>query len=141
MEDDIKQLVFNLMCDLKKRDINPIARAKLINAYLENTGQSQRSLALEIGVPKSTLEDWIMWGKITQKEYDGLKSEGYEHTDIYKSLRDGTLSGMPKAIDVTLNNCISKLEIFKIRPPHSKETKFLIGQLRHILDVIERQVK
>jgi hypothetical protein len=141
MEAVIKELVFNLMCDLKKKELDKFQRAKLIKSYLEDTGISQRQLALSIGVPKSTVEDWLLWDRMKPQEYDSLVKEGYTHTDIYESLRDGTLSGKDKAIDLALENCISRMQVFKIKPPTSSKTKVLIDELKHILEVIERQVK
>jgi transcriptional regulator with XRE-family HTH domain len=141
MEAVIKELVFNLMCDLKKKELDKFARAKLIRNYMVDAGISQRQLAFSIGVSKSTVEDWLRWENMTQAQYDTHIKQGYTPTDIYESLRDGTLSNKDKAIDAVLENCISKLQVFKIKPPFSPQTKNLIDKLDHILKVIERQVK
>jgi hypothetical protein len=140
MEDEVKELVFNMMCDMKKHELEPIGRAKLIQNYLEQTGLTGRMLAKRIGVPHSTLQDWLLWSRITKDQYDKHIQEGHSHLDIYKSLRGGTLGGK-LAIDLALQNCISKLEVFKLKPPTSKDTKLLIGKLRHILTVIEAQTR
>jgi len=141
MEDEMKELVFNMMCDLKKKEIEPKARAMLIQNYLDKTGLSGRALAKQLGIPNTTLQDWLLWGNITKEKYDEYIEAGHTHKDIYRSLRGGTLSGKSKAIDVVLNNCISKLEVFKLGPPYSRNTSKLIEELKRILDVIERQVK
>jgi hypothetical protein len=141
MEEEIRDLVFNLMCDLKKKDIQPIAKAKLIRTYLTDINLTERQLALRLGMPHSTLQDWLRWEKTGNEEYKKLREEGYSHLDIYNSLRSGVLSGKKKAIDVALQNCISKLEIFKIKPPFSKDTKQLLGKLKYVVSVIERQVE
>lgn len=127
------------MCDMKKKDIEPIGKAKLIQEYMDINGITGRQMAKRIGIPHSTLQDWLRWNRITHEEYDRLTKEGHNHMDIYKSLRGGALADK-KAIDVALKNCISKMEVFKIRPPYSKDTKLLISELKRILEVIERQV-
>jgi IS30 family transposase len=141
METEIKALVYNLMCDMKKQEIDPIGRAKLIQSYMDDTKISGRELSTQIGIAHSTLQDWLMWNKIDQKQYNNYVQEGHSDTDIYRSLRGGTLSGKHKAIDSALINCIRKLEIFKLRPPYSKDTKQYIAQLRKVLDVLESQVR
>lgn len=141
MEDEIKTLIFNLMCDMKKEEIAPIGRARLIQSYIESTGITGRQLAIRLGIPHSTLQDWLLWTKISQSQYQQYQEQGHTDSDIYRSLRGGTLSGRTKAIDQALQNCISKMELFKIKPPYSGDTKNLINQLKHILEVIENQVK
>ena len=135
-------LIYNFLCDLKKKEISPMVRAKLITDYLAKTGKSQRELARELGIPHSTLDDWCRWTNITETEYEELKKQGYGDTDIYRSIRQGTLSkGKEKAIDIALNTCISKMEVFKIKPPFSDKTMALLLQLERILKVIKKQVK
>lgn len=140
--DKLKEsMVYNFLCDLKKKEISPIDRANMLQEYLEAKCISQRQLARDLGIPHSTIQDWLKWASITKPEYDDLKEQGYTHEDIYHSLRDGTLSGKDKEIDKALENCISKLQFFKIRPPYSSKTINLIGELKRILKVIETQVK
>jgi hypothetical protein len=141
MEKDIQDLVFNLMCDLKKREIEPIGRARLIQSYLDSAGLSGRQLASRLGIPHSTMQDWLRWNRMSQEDYNGYIKAGHSHLDIYKSLRGGTLSGKEVAIDIALQNCISKMMIFKLKPPFSHDTKGLIKKLKNILNVIDGQVK
>ena len=141
MEREIKTLVFNLMCDLKKKEVEPKDRATLIRKYMDSEGLSARQMAITLGMPHSTVQDWLLWDKVSITEYDNYKDQGFTDKDIYRSLRGGTLSGTEKEIDLQLKNCISKLEVFKIKPPYSKDTKVYIDKLKHILEVIERQVK
>lgn len=141
METEIRDLVYNLLCDLKKKEINKFSRAKLIRAYLNDTNLSIRNLAKRMCISKSTIEDWLRWENIKEEEYEEYIEQGYTPTDIAYSLRDGTLSRKNVETDKALLACIRKLEIFKIKPPYSNQTRNLITQLRRILNVIEEQTK
>ena len=77
------EIVNNWLIDLRKKEVNLFERAKLIRAYLNNKELSIRSFSKEFGFPKSTIEDWLLWEKLTEKEYDKLIELGYTHTDIY----------------------------------------------------------
>jgi predicted XRE-type DNA-binding protein len=134
-------MVFNMMKDLSKKELDIRQRAALISEYIQKTGKSQRQVAYTIGVPHSTIQDWCRWNEISQEDYEDLKKKGFTHTDIYRSLRWGTLSRGNKALDDTLKNCISKLRFFKIKPPHTRQTKTLIGELLLVIRKIEAQVQ
>jgi len=164
MDKDIRDLVYNLLCDLKKKEIDKFVRARLIREYSNSRNISGRQLAKQLGIPKSTIEDWLRWDNLKPEQYEDYKEEGFTHTDIYESLRNGTLSQRATmaeaneerrdmtaqaltpykrevAIDKALNRTINILCVFKIKPPYSGDTKKLIKQLRQILDTIEGQIK
>lgn len=141
MDNELKELVYNLMCDLKKKEIEPAAKARLIQQYIASENLSQRQLARQLGIPHNTLQDWLLWGKLSDKDIDGYIGQGYTKSDIYRSLRGGTLSGKAKELDVALETCINKLRVFKLMPPYSTKSAKLIDELRKILDIIEKQVK
>lgn len=141
METEINSLVFNFMCDLKKKEINPVDKSKLIRQYLTDNNISIRELSRQTGIPHNTIEDWLLFEKITKTQYENYESEGFSKGDIYHSLRGGTLGEKPIQLDVTLKTCISKLQIFKIKPPYSKDTKYYLTALKKIIDSIEVQIK
>lgn len=141
MDEKMQDIVFNMMCDLKKKEIDPLFKASLIQEFMDSKGLTGRQMSKYMGVPKSTLQDWLRWNRISQEQYDTYIKDGYTETDIYRSLRGGSLAVNTKAIDSALENCISKLEVFKLRPPYSGDTKVLLDKLKHILNVIERQIK
>ena len=139
MDTEFKTLVFNLMCDLKKKEIEPLGRARIIKEYLDDSKISERELARQLGIGHSTIQDWLLWTEIDGQQYAEFKAGGATDTDIYRSLRSGTL-GKKKAIDTALETCISKLAVFKLRPPYSKDTPQLLAKLKRILAVIEKQL-
>lgn len=145
MDDKTKDiLIYNLLCDYKKKVVDKFELAYIVRTYMTDHKLSERGLGKVFAIPKSTINDILLWESITQKEYDGYIDEGYTHTDIYRSLRTGNLKKNKegrKEIDIVLTKCIYQIEFFKIRPPYSNETKELINKLRHVLEVIDQQIK
>ncbi len=64
---DENVLVFNFLLDLRKKEITPQERSKIIQNYLNNTGKSMRGLAKELGINQSTIQDWISMRQIKNK--------------------------------------------------------------------------
>lgn len=81
-------LTYNYLMDLKKKEIDSFERAKLIKEYLESNSLSIRKLAELTGIHHNTLQDWLLWTKISEERYYQLKLIGYTETDIYRHLRD-----------------------------------------------------
>jgi hypothetical protein len=85
---DMTLLKENFIIDLKKKQIDPFARAAIIRSYMETKGLSGRELARQMGIPHSTVQDWLLWKDIDDKKYEELKSAGLTATSIYRSLRE-----------------------------------------------------
>jgi transposase len=83
-----EEILFNYMLDLRKKDINRYERAKLIQKYLHDNKISQRQLAKEIGVPHSTIQDWLLVIRLEPEEYETMKDKGLSDTDVYRHLRN-----------------------------------------------------
>jgi len=83
-----EDLVHNWLCDLKKKNINQFERAKIIKLYMKEKSLSGRGFAKEFGIPKSSVEDWLLWLKLSEVEYIKYIEEGKTHTDIYRALRN-----------------------------------------------------
>lgn len=83
-----KTLIYNMLLDLRKKEIDPFERAKLIGQFLMANNMSQRRLAQELGVPKSTIEDWLLWNRITKNEYNQMIDHGANKTEVYRTLRN-----------------------------------------------------
>ena len=80
-------LVHNFIMDLKKKEVDPIDRAHLIKEFIRERKLSQRSFAYQFGIPKSTVEDWLLWNNIEREEKEKLQGEGISKTEIYRTLR------------------------------------------------------
>jgi transcriptional regulator with XRE-family HTH domain len=135
-------LIFNYLMDLRKKEINPIERAKIINEYLKKENLSQRELAKLIGVSHSTLQDWCMYEKLDNKKYEELKIEKQlNDTDIYRELRnnkDKPIEEMFKMnkIQFELQKAINSLDGYKKTVDKTPKTKQLILQLQNILNIM-----
>lgn len=136
MKKDLKnKLVLNMMLDMRKEDIDPFERAKLIKEFMsENNIPSQREMGRRLGVPHSTINDWLRWDKITEDEYQGFKDRGMTHTDVYRVLRDNTTKTKDCYIELTKFDYEIKKFHSSIRPfikklKCSKETESIIRDL------------
>jgi len=133
------KIIHNWLLDFKKKEVSHFERAKVIQEYLVSQKISQRELARELDLPHNTLQDWLLWNKLKEKEYKKLKKKGLTDTDIYRELRDGKKEEKKKMMGVTkldsdLRHCIKKLR------PHIKDinessakTTVLIHEMRKIL--------
>ena len=54
-------IIFNILQDFKKKEINPMQRARLIKNFRESNKWSQRQLAKYLDMSHSTLQDWEEW--------------------------------------------------------------------------------
>ena len=83
------KLSWNYILDLKKKECNKFERAIIIRNYLKNNNLSERGLSALIGVPKSTVQDWLLFDRLTEEEYNNLLKTGLNESDIYRILRNG----------------------------------------------------
>ena len=82
--------------ELKKPSIDRFERAIIIRRLLDEQQISIREFSRKYGFSKSTVEDWLLYNKITEAEYNGLVQKGVKPTDIYRGLRDHKTSSSPK---------------------------------------------
>lgn len=136
---------FNLLQDLRKKEINPVERAKFLESYLKHTNISQRELARQLGIPYSTLQDWISYKNITSKEYEILLDKGFGKREIYRMLRDdrgNARSKVSNAVNTPVINLLLSQMITDLRPlintaVFDDETFTLIMDLRNVLNRME----
>jgi len=136
------ELIYNFLLDLKKKEINPMDRAQIINDYLKKNNISQRELARQINVPHSTVQDWCMFGRLSDKEYTIMKeTNGLNDTQIYRALRNNKKSTNEEIVGVTstqfeLQKCIDILDGCKRNVDNTPKTKELILKLQDILNIM-----
>jgi len=142
------ELVYNYMLDCRKKEIEPFERAKLIRAYMKENKLSVRALTKQIGVPHSTIQDWLLFDKITKEEYDEFQADGFKPKQIYKALRHnkgsrGSLRNALKkkriksALDLELSDFNQALasRISKFRPEyHTEFTVNLVHEIKNNLN-------
>lgn len=118
-----KELIYNYIIDLKKKDINKFTRAKIIKQYISSEKISQREFGRRFNLPKSTVEDWLLLNKINENEYNNIKeTEGLKDTEMYKLLRNNKklstkdIIGMPsiniylQKMNLLFINCLNNLD-------------------------------
>lgn len=133
------KIVYNWLLEFKKKEVSHFERAKIIQEYLDSQKISQRELARQLDLPHNTLQDWLLWNNLTEKEYNKLRKKGLSDTDIYRLLRDGKKEEKKKLMGITkldsdLRHCIGKLR------PHIKDVKessakttVLVHEMRKVL--------
>lgn len=127
-------LIENWIVDLRKKSIDPIARANIIKKYMLENNLSYKKLEALTGVPHSTLQDWVMWGKITEKEMEKLLDKGMNKKEVYTMLRTNKRVDKQKlierqAVDFYLEEAISKIGRYERKTKNQAETMVLINRL------------
>jgi len=134
-----KDILFNLLLDFRKRNINNIERAKILESYINETKISQRELAKELGIPHSTIQDWLLWNKIDNDKYKNLKKDGLNDTSIYKLLRNNKSKAInnisiENEIQENIKKCYNILKPFINSVDKSNNTKNCILELQNLLN-------
>lgn len=132
-------VIFNYMVDLKKKNINYFDRARIINTYLQEENMSQRQLGELINIPHATIQDWLLWLKISEEEYHKLLHKGYSDTQIYKLLRtnkkmDKDFIMKKTKLEYVLEFSIKSIEPYIKRAPKTEEVKSLLLKLRDTIN-------
>jgi len=120
--------------DLKKKDFDHFERAAVIRQVLDDKGWSIRAMAREYNIPRSTIEDWLLYNRIEQEEYGRLISEGYSHTQIYHTLRNNKSNKSSRPVvserltdlDVYLNGLHREVGKYKRNLAYSARSRELI---------------
>ena len=138
------EIVFNWIKDLQKKDVDKIDRANILKSYLVSQKISQNKLAIELGISKSLMHDWISWANYDKKKYEELKAIGYTETELYTKLRTPLKQKsviLETDIDFALWKLISKVNEYKNNFPKSKKTYDLINETKQIILLLENFYK
>jgi transcriptional regulator with XRE-family HTH domain len=161
MEKEMNNVVFNFFLDLRKKEIDKKVRAELINKYLKDNKMSQRQLASELGIPHSTIQDWLLFTRIPKAKYQEYIRKGHTETDIYRALRDNkgadlddietsleqkksriNINGLEKDIDETITKFRALIHRHDYLDPNCVERiKELINILNRIIINKERGLR
>lgn len=132
-------IIYNFLVDLKKKEINPVERALIIKNYMDTQNKSLRQLAIDLGMPHTTLKGWLDYSKLEGK-YNELLNNGISKTEIHDMLRtSGTIKNkiIRTPLNDTLKESITALKPFIHRPNFNGDTSVLIAELRNVLNRIE----
>lgn len=135
----------NFVVDLKKPEIDVFERAVIIRKVLDEKKWSIREMAKQWGFSKSTIEDWLLFNKLTQEEYENLLKKGMTHTEIYRSLREqrtkkkGTLKILK--IDFELKKMLKILDTATDSVDYTDKTEDLIDEMKSALKKYDAMIK
>lgn len=142
-----KNIVLNYLIDLSKKEINKFERASLLREYMKSTHLSIRALSIKINVPKSTIEDWLLYNHMSEEEYKKCLDSGISITQIYASLRK-TKGEKPKSraemrLDTQLSEILVNLRrAFSLaQDERRKETTFkLLHDIKNTVNRIKMRL-
>jgi len=140
------EVVFNTICDFRKKAVDDIEKAKLIKAYMTEHNFSLRTAAAEFGIPKTTLQNWLCFLNITKEQYKELENKGFSHTQITNAVRRNDFkrllnSDKPQEFDKMIEDIINKLKPYaKLKPEFSSQTSILLSNLRQTIQSIEKNI-
>ena len=148
MSNESFKLIENYVLDLKKKEINPIERARLIKTFLAKKQLSQREFGKRYGIPHSIVQDWIQYDNINEDDYEKLKKNGLNEKEIYKLLRSNRTVEKREFINTTDLDC-ALTEVEKIlnkfladrTPKTSMETITKINIIKDKLNRIEMHIE
>jgi IS30 family transposase len=116
--------------DSLKKELDKFERAFMIRDYLERNNISVRSFAKKRNIPKSTIDDWLLYNRITEEHYQKLISEGKNHKEIYKALRRNKKEEFVYSdLDAFLTDIRPKLKQFRQKGDVTPKTLELIDEL------------
>jgi len=115
--------------DLTKPEIDKFERATILRAAIIDSGLSIRGFGEKYGINKSTVEDWLLYNRISEQEYNKLVASGVSPKSIYKTLR-GDKKNLPslEKIDIELLEMKNKIYAMRNQTPTHK-TPQLIQEL------------
>lgn len=129
--------------DLQKTKMDPFERATILREYMQEHKMSIRGLAKEYGINKSTVEDWLLWNKLPETNYEELIQSGVTHTEIYRELRKKKIQEIPEINETTiiLGRVIKEIKSLKKNSEYNQETITLIHALRNELNILEMTIE
>lgn len=138
-----EEVIYNFLSDLRKKEINPVERAKIINAYMEDKKLSLRELSAEIGIPHTTIKGWLDYKRLDNGVYEKmLATDG--KTGIHDLLKRGQITNSGEVrgsnnnkLNTELKKAISGFRGYIQTPQYDKNTIDLLKELKNVCSRIE----
>lgn len=123
MKEDVQDILAETFIHTSKSPThNKLKRAKVYKALVEKSGLSVRAFARMHDIPKSTLEDWMLWAKLEETDLDKLKESGMTETQVYRGLRGSKGETEVHELDLKIEALINDLNSSQIEHKASKVT-------------------
>jgi len=137
----MKDIIFNAMLDWRKKDIDKVERAKIIKQYMKDEKITIRDLAKELGIPKSTLDNWLLFARVSKEKIEELEEQGLGDTEIFRALRKTRTTSKEDIetsieYDVEFERVLRKINFALKEDRLTKNTLKLAKDLRDKLDVL-----
>jgi len=140
----VSKLVYNKVIDQRaKKEFDMLEWADLIKQFMitENI-KSGRAAARVLGVPQSTIHDWLRPLKLTRQQYERKKSSGYNDTEIYRELRTNITEPKESYVDktkfeVVVQKVITELNYWIHRAEPTMEAMELLKGLENTVHRIQ----
>ena len=143
-----KEVLYNIVQDFKKKEIDKITRAKILRLYMQENNLSLRSAAKTLQMPKTSVHDMLAYENITPEKLDELKSLGYTTTQIDKAVRADKINLLSekqritsKEIDLFLEYTINRLKDFFRQREFSNSTSLLLHELKDLIVKCEKEMR
>lgn len=81
------EIIYNFVLDLKKKELDPIDKARIIHKYCELNNISIKQLATDMNIAATMLQEWMDYAKLDKQHYLKLVSSGYSRRNIYRMLK------------------------------------------------------
>lgn len=111
-----------------------IKRARVYKELIQLSGLSVRAYAMKHNIPKSTLEDWLLWNKVDNDKLSELKQTGMTETMIYRGLRDSKESKEVHELDLKIEDLIYELNCVNVVKKISKDTYLNLDMLKKAVE-------
>jgi hypothetical protein len=112
---DVNTLIEATLIDLRKPEVSPLLRAKLMETFIKRRHTSLRGASKLLGLPVTTAHTWLQYNKLSQEKYDELIESGLSKTQIHNIVKTPSKIGYVEKLD-----------------PYQYELEQMLKQARHI---------
>jgi transposase len=147
MTDSItNEILFNILCDLKKKDLSMCARGRVISLYIKENNISINQASKDLGIPKTTIHTWARFNTLGEDKYKELINDGWTPSDIQKELKNSSVVRFEKKtelkrIDYLINEAKQNFNEFIHKQDYGTNTAQNIRELQNILNRILMRIE
>jgi hypothetical protein len=139
-EETLKGLLFNVLCDLRKKELTVVEKGQIVKEYIDKEKISINEASRRLAIPKTTIHTWARAELLGEDKYKELLEAGYTATEIQNKLKNGNGEARKilekKRIDVLLDEAKSNLAHYITHKDYSHVTQIKIQELQNVLNRI-----
>lgn len=125
----LSKLQHRYIDDLRKDELDAFERAAVIMTVCKSEQLSIRGFANKYNFKRSTVDDWVRIGNLSEEKVKELKDAGVKDTAIYHALRKG--------IDVDSLKELADLPVKEIKNMNNKNDRLEINTINNFVEVID----